>query len=172
MVLDNFFKGQGSGSGRSVKKNTPSASTQKNLYDSKVWGPWYWGFLHTASMTYPKNPNASTQKKYFDLIQNFHLFIPVESMSGEFSRLIQKYPVSPYLDKKESLIRYIHFIHNKMNERLEKKKIPLAQFYETYFEMYKPVPVKKMEWILMRQKIVFCIVLAALAGTIFYFYNK
>ena len=139
---------------------------------AKVWGPWYWGFLHTASMAYPRNPNAVTQKKYYDLVQNFHVFIPVESMSTEFQRLTQKYPVTPYLDKKESLVRYFHFLHNKMNERLEKPKKSLHEFYESYYEKYKPVSVKSKEWWQLRRKMIFLLVLVLLSGLIYYLYLK
>jgi hypothetical protein len=147
-------------------------TTQTPFLDAKVWGPWYWGFLHTATMTYPMYPNAATQKKYYDLINNFPLFIPVESMSKEFSRLLQKYPVTPYLDKRESLIRYMHFIHNKVNERLEKPKISLTAFYEAYYQKYKPKTRRNMEWVLLRQKLVFAVVFLALCGTIYYLYHK
>ena len=33
--------------------------------DPSVWGPHYWFFLHTISMTYPYHPNAVTKKKYY-----------------------------------------------------------------------------------------------------------
>ena len=64
--------------------------------DPKIWGPHYWFFIHTVAMTYPIRPNAITKKKYYEFIQNLPLFIPVENMSGEFSKLLDKYPVTPY----------------------------------------------------------------------------
>ena len=42
--------------------------------DPKIWGPHYWFFLHTIAVTYPHNPNSVTKKKYYDLIQNLHIF--------------------------------------------------------------------------------------------------
>ena len=56
--------------------------------DPKIWGPHYWFFIHTVAMTYPIRPNAITKKKYYEFIQNLPLFIPVENMSGEFSKLL------------------------------------------------------------------------------------
>ena len=105
--------------------------------DPKVWGPHYWFFLHTLSMTYPIYPNAVSKKKYYDIIQNLPLFIPVENISSEFSRLLDMYPVVPYLDNRESLIRWMHFIHNKINQKLEKPQITLNEFYVKYYEEYK-----------------------------------
>ena len=85
--------------------------------DPKVFGPHYWFFLHTISMNYPKYPNAVTKKKYYDFIQNLPLFIPVEKHAADFSKLLDEYPVSPYLDSRDSFVRWMHFIHNKINEK-------------------------------------------------------
>jgi len=140
--------------------------------DSKVWGPWYWGFLHTATMTYPVHPNAVTKKKYYDFINSIPLFIPVGSMSTEFSRLLEKYPVSPYLDSREALVRWMHFIHNKMNERLEKPKLTLEEFFTKYYDFYKPITVKQDQWKHIKEKGVYVLVLSLLIFLIVYFYPK
>jgi hypothetical protein len=140
--------------------------------DSKVWGPWYWGFLHTTTMAYPVHPNAVTKKKYYDFINSIPLFIPVGSMSKEFSRLLERYPVSPYLDSREALVRWMHFIHNKMNERLEKPKLSLEEFLTKYYESYKPVIVKNYEWDKVKEKGKYILLLSLLIILIVYFYPK
>ena len=101
--------------------------------DPKIWGPHYWFFLHTVVMTYPHHPNTVTKKKYYEFVQNIPLFIPVENISTEFSKLIDKYPITPYLDNRESFVRWMHFIHNKINEKLEKPPVTLNDFYIKYY---------------------------------------
>jgi hypothetical protein len=123
-------------------------------------------------MTYPIRPNAVTKKKYYEFIQNLPLFIPVESMSGEFSKLIDKYPVTPYLDNRESLIRWTHFIHNKINQKLEKPQISLSEFYVKYYEEYKSQNVKMDEYYKLREKAIFCGIILSIAGGIYYLYDK
>jgi hypothetical protein len=140
--------------------------------DPKIWGPHYWFFIHTVAMTYPIRPNAVTKKKYYEFIQNLPLFIPVESLSGEFSKLIDKYPVTPYLDNRESLIRWTHFIHNKINQKLEKPQISLSEFYIKYYEEYKSQNVKMVEYYKMREKAIYCGILVTIAGGIYYLYDK
>ena len=140
--------------------------------DPKIWGPHYWFFIHTVAMTYPIRPNAVTKKKYYEFIQNLPLFIPVESISGEFSKLIDKYPVTPYLDNRESLIRWTHFIHNKMNQKLEKPQISLSEFYIKYYEEYKSQNVKMVEYYKMREKAIYCGIIVIIAGGIYYLYDK
>ena len=140
--------------------------------DPKIWGPHYWFFIHTVAMTYPIRPNAVTKKKYYEFIQNLPLFIPVESLSGEFSKLIDKYPVTPYLDNRESLIRWTHFIHNKINQKLEKPQISLSEFYIKYYEEYKSQNVKMVEYYKIREKAIYCGIIITIAGGIYYLYDK
>jgi hypothetical protein len=141
-------------------------------FDSTVWGPHYWFFLHTVAMNYPHYPNSVTKKKFYEFVQNIPLFIPVESMSSHFSKLLDEYPVVPYLDNRESFVRWMHFIHNKINEKLEKPKISLGQFYSSYYEAYKPKNVKAMEYVKLKQKAIYFALILLVCGGIYYLYDK
>ena len=144
-----------------------------NLYlDPKIWGPHYWFFLHTLSMTYPKHPNSITKKKYYEFIQNLPLFIPVEQISGEFSKLLDKYPIAPYLDNRESFVRWMHFIHNKINEKLEKPKISLNDFFIKYYNEYKPKHEKNIYFHKIKEKIIYFSLIIIITSTIYYLYDK
>lgn len=138
----------------------------------KVWGPPMWFFLNTIAMNYPHHPNAVTKKKYYEFIQNLPLFIPVEYMSGEFSKLIDQYPIQPYLDNKESFIRWVWFIHNKINQKLEKPEITLNEFYVKYYEAYKQDNIKMAEYYKLREKAIYCGIIFTIVGSIYYLYDK
>ena len=143
-----------------------------SVLDPKIWGPHYWFFLHTIAMSYPVHPNAVTKKKYYDFVQNIPLFIPVESMAGEFSKLLDQYPVQPYLDNKESFIRWMWFIHNKINKKLEKPQISLNDFYVKYYEEYKPINEKMSEYYKIRGKLIYSGIIITFFGGIWYLYDK
>ena len=140
--------------------------------DPNVWGPHYWFFLHTISMTYPHQPNAVTKKKYYEFIQNLPLFIPVETMSGEFSKLIDKYPITPYLDNRDSFVRWMYFIHNKINEKLEKPQISLNEFFINYYDKYKSQDEKTEQYYKIKEKIIYFIIVLGISGVIYYLYDK
>jgi hypothetical protein len=140
--------------------------------DPTVWGPHYWFFIHTIALSYPLRPNAVTKKKYYDFIQNLPLFLPNEQMATHFEKLLELYPVTPYLDTRESFIRWTHHIHNKINELLEKKKISLAEFYEQYYDNYKPKEVKFKEYYKIRAKVIYLVIVILFIAAIVYFYNK
>ena len=142
------------------------------VLEPKVWGPHYWFFLHTIAMSYPHRPNSVTKKKYYDFIQNIPLFIPVESFSTRFSNLLDEYPVSPYLDSRDSFIRWMWFIHNKINEFIQKPKISLEKFYELYYEEYKPKDVKFKEYYKLKSRLIYLFLIVLFISVIVYFYNK
>jgi hypothetical protein len=140
--------------------------------DPKVWGPHYWFFLHTLAMTYPHHPNSVTKKKYYEFIQNLPLFLPVEEISGEFSKLIDKYPITPYLDNRDSFVRWMYFIHNKINEKLEKPQISLNEFFINYYDKYKSPNEKTEQYYKIKEKIIYFIIVIGISGVIYYLYDK
>jgi len=140
--------------------------------DPKIWGPHYWFFLHTVAMTYPHHPNAVTKKKYYEFIQNLPLFIPVEEISKEFEKFIDLYPITPYLDNRDSFVRWVHFAHNKINEKLEKPQITLNDFFVQYYNEYKSQNEKLAEFYKLKEKLIYGSILVLLLGSIYYLYDK
>ena len=140
--------------------------------DPSVWGPHFWFFLHTLAISYPHHPNSVTKKKYYELIQNLPLFMPVESIGNDFIKLLDEYPVTAYLDNRESLVKWMHFIHNKINEKLEKPKISINEFYLRYYEEYKPKDIKMKEYYRLKEKIIYILIVMGATGLIVYLYNK
>lgn len=138
----------------------------------KIWGPHYWFFLHTLAMCYPNYPNEITKKKYYDFIQNLPMFIPIDQIASHFSVLLDKYPVQPYLDNRESFIRWLWFIHNKINQKLEKPTISLNEFYIKYYEEYKSSDKKMLEYYNMREKVIYGSIIILMVGSIYYLYEK
>ena len=139
--------------------------------DPKVWGPHYWFFLHTVSHTYPLYPNSVTKRKYYDLIQNMALFIPNEKIGNDYNKLLDNYPVTPYLANRDSFIRWVHFIHNRINKLLDKEEITLFEALDNYRSLYKSKQVKLSEKYNIRKEYILgsftiiCIIL------IIYLYN-
>jgi len=140
--------------------------------DPSVWGPHYWFFLHTLAMTYPHRPNAVTKKKYYEFIQNLPLFLPVEQISGEFSKIIEKYPIMPYLDNRDTFVRWMHFIHNKINEKLEKPQISLNDFFVKYYDEYKVSDEKLAQYNKIKERLIYFGIIIFISSAIYYLYDK
>jgi len=121
----------------------------------EIWGPHYWFFLHTIALIYPRYPNAITKKKYYNLIQDLPLFIPDAKIAKEFSELLDKYPVTPYLDSRPSFNKWIHYIHNKINFILNKPQINILDATNKYKENYKRPDITKFEDNKWKQKLIY-----------------
>ncbi len=66
------------------------------------------------------------------------MFIPDYKTSKSFEALINKYPVTPYLDNRNSFVRWINFIHNQVNISLKKPKVLLKDALYNYYLQYLP----------------------------------
>lgn len=135
--------------------------------DPEIWGPHYWFFLHTVSLTYPLHPNDVSKKKYYDLIQNIPLFIPNPEIGNKFSKLIDTFPVTPYLDSRLSFMKWMNFIHNKINSQLNKPNINLYEGLDNYYKSYKP----KVEEKKSKYEFYYKIIIVILVALIIYLYN-
>ena len=140
----------------------------------RVWWPHYLFFLTTISMIYPKYPSTLIKKKYYELITSLPIyFIPTDEHSKFLEKMLNLYPITSYLDNKESLCKWIWFINNKLNEYLEKPKITLDEFYILYYNHYKPEVENAAIYYKMRKRVVWIIVILILLGfSINCVYNK
>lgn len=145
---------------------------EQKKFTSDVWGPNYWFFMHTLAYSYPNAPNAVTKRKYYDLIQNMPLFIPIPEMGNNFSRLLDKYPVTPYLDSRESFIRWINFIHNKVNLQLGKPEISLYESIEKYYMNYLPKQIEMKETMHIRKHYIYYAIILVLFIIIYILYKR
>jgi len=139
----------------------------------EVWGKYYWFFLHTLAYSYPETPTTITKRKYYDFIQNLPLFIPNYEIGDKFSVLLDKYPVSPYLENRESFIRWTFFIHNKINRYLGYNELSFQEANDIYADNYREKPViiyetykiKKSYIYLFMMMIMFCFILYTIVKT-------
>ena len=105
--------------------------------NSEVWGKHFWFVIHTMAMSYPKEPTPFTKKKYYEFFQNLPLFLPDEQMGKNWIDLLDQYPITPYLDSRKDLLRWTHFIHNRVNQQLGKPVLDFYQAMSQYQSHYK-----------------------------------
>ena len=138
----------------------------------EIWGPHYWFVLFTISMTNPQNPNTVTKKKYYEFIQNFPLFMPSQEIGNNFSRLLDKYPVEPYLSDRLAFMKWVHFIHNKINEHLDKKEIGFYDALESYYKHYEPKDIIEKKRVRLKRRNIDISIMVILALFVIYCSKK
>tara|TARA_B100000945_G_C20242854_1_gene530834 strand:+ start:416 stop:847 length:432 start_codon:yes stop_codon:yes gene_type:complete len=142
------------------------------VLNPKVWGPHYWFVLHTIANTYPLSPNDVTKKKYYDFIQNLPLLLPIEEIGNSFTKYLDKYPVTPYLDSRPSFMKWMHFIHNKINVSIGEPELSQEESMAKYYDEYKPKVVKDAQQRKQREKLIFLLILGFLIIIGGILYNK
>jgi len=140
--------------------------------DPAIWGPPFWQFMHMVAMTYPLNPTAVTKRRIYDFVQTLPLFVPVESMGKELEEMLNEYPVTAYLDKRDDLVRWMHFIHNKINAKLRKPQISLDQHLAEYHAAYVPKLQQFAEWTLWKKQAIQWGGMVLVVGLIYYLYDR
>ena len=63
---------------------------------------------------------------------NLNILIPDMKIANKFSEMINKFPVTPYLDSKESFMKWIHFIINKVRVKMEWEQPDFFDSLEKY----------------------------------------
>ena len=139
--------------------------------EPKVWGPHYWFVLFSIALSYPTHANNVVKKKYYDFIQNFPLFIPHREIGNDFMQLIDTYPVTPYLDNRDSFLRWVHFIHNRVNITLGKEEISLKKALEEYYIHYESNKVIQKNTMKITKYILAWMILCFVIILVFYYYN-
>ena len=142
------------------------------VLDPKIWGPHYWFFLHTVALNYPLYPNDISKKKYYDFIENFPLFIPVPDIANSFSKILDEFPVTPYLDSRESFIKWLHFIHNKVNINPNLPEQTLDDSLKNYYELYRDEKILVNNEIISKKKLLYISILISLFTLSIFLYKK
>ena len=109
--------------------------------NSEIWFKHLEFVLQTIAVFYPMNPNTVSKKKYYDFIQNLPVLFPEYPMGSNFVDLLDSYPVTPYLDSRMSMMKWVHFITNRIRHQQKKPLIEFYDYLDEYYENYKPVEV-------------------------------
>ena len=138
----------------------------------EIWLPQLKFTLQTIALYYPKNPNEITIRKYYNLVQNLPVFFPEEPIGNTMRKILDDFPVQPYLNSKTSFMKWIHFVFNKINKKLEMNTASFYESLEEYYKNYKPREILNKEQIKQKKKYmyIFSVVLFLTVST--YYYNK
>ncbi|KAI0279100.1 ERV/ALR sulfhydryl oxidase domain-containing protein [Russula aff. rugulosa BPL654] len=89
-----------------------------------------WKLLHTMTLRYPEHPTDDERealRSYFYLTSRLY---PCGECAAEFQQLLELYP--PQTSSRLSAAGWLCFVHNKVNERLEKAIFDCAHLDDEY----------------------------------------
>jgi hypothetical protein len=108
--------------------------------DPQLWGPQLWYVLHIISMSYPKEPTEYTKRAYHDFFNNLKDVLPCEICKKHYSKFIMEYPVTPHLDTRENLVKWVIQIHNFVNLELGKPVMDVETVIALYDNLIPTSP--------------------------------
>lgn len=138
----------------------------------RVWGPKFWFTMHTIAKMYPDTPNEVTRKKYYEIIHNIPVFLPQFPLGDAFSNMLEKYPVTPYLDSKTAFMKWLHFVYNKVREIMNELPVPMEQFIREYDDKYIPEVIMEKNDGKLRHQIAVGGLLVAIVGISIFLYRR
>ena len=140
--------------------------------NQEVWLPYIKFMMQTIALNYPKYPNDTTKKKYYDFIQNIPLFIPMEPMGNDFIKMIDNYPVTPYLESRLSFMKWVHYIFNKIYKNNNMKTDDLQTSLEKYYDKYKPTQEQNKDYYNLKRKVMQISFIVSVIALVAYLYKK
>jgi len=91
-------------------------------FQTSIWGPSTWLFLHTISFNYPLHPTKEQKKYYKDFIYSLRNILPCKYCRQNLTKNLKQRPLlEKDLKDRESFSRYIYNLHNTVNRLLHKK---------------------------------------------------
>ncbi len=106
----------------------------------EIWGPHFWYTLHTISFYYQEYPTSTDMRLYKEFYESFVTMLPCKSCKLHYRRLLSQYPIDAHLNSRDSLSRWVVFIHNQVNRKLNKKEMAyddVVKMYRKWFDQKK-----------------------------------
>ena len=142
------------------------------LLNPIIWVPHFYFILQTISIMYPISPNDVSKKKYYEFISNIPVYFPHFPLGKNFTKLLNEYPISPYLKTRESFMRWVNFIINKINISMKWNQITFYDSLEDYYNNYKPQEVIKREKLKKRKQYIQIFIVFLFIFSIIYLFKK
>jgi hypothetical protein len=100
--------------------------------DPKIWGPFLWYILHIISFNYPLQPSYADKRIYHDFYVNFKELIPCANCRKHYQQHLHINPISPALDSRADLVKWVIQMHNLVNISLGKPTMTVQEVMMAY----------------------------------------
>ena len=112
-----------------------------NSLQPNIWGPHGWKFIHYVSLGYPDNPTIDDKNLYKNFYYSLQDILPCEKCRINYKKNIMENPIDPHLENKDSLVKWVIDIHNKVNEELNKPKHEYQEAIDIYLNATQEQPI-------------------------------
>lgn len=110
--------------------------------NADIWGPHAWMFLHSITLVYPHNPTTNEKQNYYKFFDNLQNILPCELCKSHYKKHLTEYPLMDNLNSKDSLIRWLINVHNKINLMKGKPQWTYQEVIDHYDKIYENPYIK------------------------------
>ena len=104
--------------------------------DPNIWGPHAWIFLHSITLAYPDNPTQEDINSHALFFNSLKGILPCQKCRDHYTKNLQELPVENNLYNKESLVKWLIEIHNRVNIVNDKKEYSYDEAINFYEKIY------------------------------------
>ena len=135
--------------------------------EPKNWGKFGWGFIHNVALGYSEDLTYMKKDQYRKFFEAIGDVLPCLDCQTHYKEMLVNNP--PVLVNKDTLFKWTVDIHNKVNERLNKKIISYDEAYNIWTKSDIIKPIKKTENKLYYLSLIFFLILLVCVLIILYF---
>lgn len=93
-----------------------------NGFQTTVWGPLLWNFLHIMSFNYPVHPSHEDKIKYRNFVLSLVNVLPCGKCRMNLCKNFKKLPLKmSHMESRHTFSKYIYNLHELINTMLNKK---------------------------------------------------
>jgi hypothetical protein len=94
-------------------------------------------FIKLICFYYSVSPNDTLKKKYYEILSNIPVFYPNEFFTEEYLYILNNNPLSSFLDNREDLLHWCHFMENSILKKLGLQTQNYASWVLDYSHKYE-----------------------------------
>jgi len=91
-----------------------------------VWGPFVWTTMHIVSLGYSATPSQEEKQAATQFYESLQIMIPCPICREHYGQFLKETP--PAVQNRDTLIRWVFNVHNKVNVQLGKPERTFEQF--------------------------------------------
>jgi len=96
------------------------------------WGPVAWKMLHYYALSYPAEVQEDDKKRALVFIEHYADMLPCVECAEFLRKELEAFTLEEVVLSRKAFVDFTHALHNRVNARLSKKQLSLAQFYAEY----------------------------------------
>ena len=88
-----------------------------NGFQTKIWGPPAWFFLHLIAQNY----SPQRKSEYLKFFNSLTGVLPCGSCRDNYSKILKEIPIEGALKTRELLVRWLFMVHNRVQSDIYEK---------------------------------------------------